>query len=98
MFEQFELLVGKLDGLAVANNLVAAEIHFNVSEGVAVLLLGESLRAAQHGLNASEQFANRKWLSDIVIRAEFQADHLVDFLASSGKHDDRNGGPFGFEL
>src|SRR3974377_1012481 len=98
MFEQFELFVGKLDGLAVANDLVAAEIHFNVSEGVAVLLLGKSLRAAQHGFDASEQFANRKWLGDIVIGAEFQPDHLVDFLASSREDDARNGGRVGFEM
>src|SRR5580700_1368584 len=36
MFEQLEFLGGKFHGFAGANHLIAAQVHFDVGEGVAV--------------------------------------------------------------
>ena len=55
-------------------------------------------RAAQYGVDASKQFANRKRLSDVIVGAQFQSHDLVYFLSSRGQHDDRDRRPLALEL
>src|SRR6516165_8417373 len=90
MFKQLELLAGKLDALARAGNLITAEIDLHIAEGIAVLILRERVRSPQNGLDASQEFANREGLGDVIIGPELKADDLIDFLAAGRKHDDRN--------
>ena len=47
------------------------------------------MAAAQHGLDAGDQFARVEGLADIVVGAHFQPDDAVDRLVSRGEHDDR---------
>ena len=41
-------------------------------------------------MNAGEQFAQAEGLRHVIIRAEFEADDLVDLLAFGGEHQDRH--------
>ncbi len=44
----------------------------------------------QHGLDARQQLARRKGLGDVVVRAAFEAAHLVLLLGPGGEHDHRD--------
>ena len=50
------------------------------------------LEAAQHGLDAGNQFARAEGLGDVVVGAEFEAEDAVGFAALGGEKDDRHGG------
>src|SRR5205814_1144640 len=52
------------------------------------------VRASQHGSYARDQFADRKWLRDVVVGAEVEADDSVCFFAPGGEEDDRGGQTF----
>src|SRR5262245_297402 len=97
-FQKIEFFTGELDRFASAADLVAAEVDFDITESIAVLLLRQRLRAPEHGFDTSEQFANGKRLGDVVVGAELEADYFVHFLATGSEHDDGNRGPLGFEL
>ena len=45
--------------------------------------------AAQHGVDAGEQFARVERLGQVVVGAHFEADDAVDLVALGGQHDDR---------
>src|SRR5205807_1456429 len=98
LFRSIEFLGGDLQLLSLARDLATAQIHFDVAEGVALLVLGYGLGAAQHGFHAGQQLADGEWLGDVVVGAQFESDDLVDFLASRGQHDDWDRRPFSFEL
>ena len=44
---------------------------------------------AQDGLHARQQFARLEGLGQVVVGAEFEADHAVHHVAARGEHDDR---------
>src|SRR5258705_9471316 len=90
MFQQLKLFARKLNGLAAAQDLVAAQVHVDIAERVTVLLFRQRLRAAQNGLHASEQFADGEGLGYIVVSAEFKPHNLIHFLAARREHDDGN--------
>ena len=46
--------------------------------------------AAQHGLDACQQFPRGKRLGNVVVGAALEAAHLVLFLGASREHDDRD--------
>ena len=55
------------------------------------LLVGlRQRRAAQHRLHAAAELAHREGLSDVVVGAQLEAEHLVDLLGLRGEHDDRH--------
>ncbi|OIQ63275.1 hypothetical protein GALL_551850 [mine drainage metagenome] len=49
---------------------------------------GARLRAAQQGAQPGQQFARAERLGQIVVGADFEADHPVDFLATRRQHQD----------
>ena len=50
---------------------------------------------AQHRADAGQELAQLAGLGQIVVRAEFQADHAIDRACGCGEHDDRHAGaPF----
>src|SRR5258705_6155908 len=98
MLEKIEFFSGQFHRVAAAQNLIAPEVDLDVAKGIAIHLLRQSLRAAQYGLDASEQFANGERFGDVIIGAELEADDLIYFLTARGEHDDGNGRPFGLEL
>ena len=91
--EQRELAAGQRDDFAAARQLARAAIEAPVAEGDdAAVRIGRRRRllaAAQHGLDAGDQFARVEGLADIVVGAHFQPDDAVDRLVSRGEHDDR---------
>src|SRR2546425_1251091 len=98
MLQQLKLLTRKLHRLAATQDLVAAQVHVDIAEGIAVLLFRECLCPSQYGLHASEQFSDREGLGDVVIGSEFETHNLIHFLAARGKHDDGNRGALRFQL
>ena len=48
-------------------------------------------RAAQRGLDAAAELAQRERLGDVVVGAELEAEDLVDLLGLGREHDDRDG-------
>jgi hypothetical protein len=51
----------------------------------------DNLAAAQQRLDARQQFAHRKGLGEVVIRAEFETQHLVQFALARGQPQNRHG-------
>src|SRR6266853_2130517 len=90
MLEQLKFLARKLHWLTTTQDLVAAQVHIDIAEGIAVLLFWERLCPSQNGLHASEQFSDREGLGDVGIGAEFESHNLIHFLAARRKHDDGN--------
>src|SRR6266849_3031556 len=90
MLQQLKLLTRKLHRLTTTQDLVAAQVHVDIAEGIAVLLFRERLCPPQNGLHACEQFSDREGFGDVVIGSEFETHNLVHFLAARGKHDDGN--------
>src|SRR5215471_4391236 len=96
--QEVELLAREFDRFTSTADLVAAEVDFDVAESVAVLILRESLRAAQHRFDAGQQLANGKRLGDVVVGAKLESHDLVHFLAAGGQHDDGDRRALGFQL
>src|ERR1700736_3962458 len=92
MLQQLKFLAGKLHWLTPTQDLVAAQVHVDIAEGIAVLLFRDRLCPSQNGLHASEQFSDREGLSDVVIGTEFETHNLIHFLAARREHDNGNRG------
>src|SRR5260370_36883762 len=92
MLQQLKFLARKLHSLPTTQDLVATEVPLDIGEGIAVLLFRECLRTPQNGLHASEKFADREGLGDVVIGAEFETNNFIHFLAACREHDDGNRG------
>src|SRR5207253_7641945 len=90
MLQQLKLFARKIHRLAATQDLVAAQVHLDIAEGIAILLFRERLRPTQNSLHASQQFPDRKGLGDVVVGTELEAYNLIHFLATRRKHDDGN--------
>src|SRR5204863_325173 len=55
------------------------------SRGVAEI----AVRSTQEGLDPAHQLAQPERLGQVVVRAELEADHLVDLVVASGQDEDR---------
>ena len=51
--------------------------------------LGRAAGAAQHGIDARQQFARREGLGHVVVGAAIEACDLVALGGARGEHDDR---------
>src|SRR5260370_8170520 len=76
MLQQLKLLARKLHRLATTQDLVAAQVHVDITEGIAVLLFRECLCPSQCGLPAGEQFSHREALGTLVTRSTFSTHTL----------------------
>ena len=92
--QQAEFGRPQIDGMLAGDNAMGHRIEAQCAGQGFVTgdlngILGD-LRCAppQHGLDARQQFARRKWFGDVVIGADFQAEDLVVLLAARGEHDD----------
>src|SRR2546429_4289386 len=83
MLQQLKLFARKIHRLAATQDLVAAQVHLDIAEGIAILLFRERLRPTQNSLHASQQFPDRKGLGDVVVGTELEAYNLIHFLATS---------------
>ncbi|TPW17509.1 MAG: prephenate dehydrogenase [bacterium] len=87
--EQAEFPGRQVDGLAVLLHLVLPEIHRDLAELVRLGGIVSPVAAAQQGLDPGHELEEAERLGDVVVRAELQAQDLVDFLPARGEHDDR---------
>src|SRR5947209_6364334 len=98
MLQKFKFFSGKLNWLAGTENLIALQVDLNIAERVAIHLLGQSLRSAQNGFDASEEFANGKRFGDVVVSAQLEPNDFIHLLAAGGEHDNGNRRALGLEL
>ena len=96
ILEQVEFLEWQGDRLAVDRHGVSVDIHpdgpgLQYHHGAVVV--GRLTAAAQHRTDPGDEFARRIRFGDIVVGAEFEADHLVDLRIAGGHHNHRNPGP-----
>ncbi|CAG9268642.1 hypothetical protein PCAR4_80005 [Paraburkholderia caribensis] len=94
-FEQRIFAARQLDGFVVAKERARREVQPEAAEHERLAMLGGGrfgmqLMAAQHGMNAREQFLRHERLAEIVVRAEFEADHAVHAIGARRQHDDGN--------
>src|SRR5712692_283893 len=92
--DQVELARRQLDVLCVhydaACRAVDAEVADRVELGHGFRLIRVRRCAAHHSIDAGEHLADRKRLGDVVVRAELEADNLVDLGILGRDHDDRH--------
>ena len=84
------------DELFAARELAGGQIQRKGAETDTAVALRRGhgaghLLAAQHGVQAGEQFARVEGLGQVVVGAHFQAHDAVDRIALGGKHQDRDG-------
>ena len=98
-FEEVEFPGLEANGLVAQGDLAggAGEGEFAGLDGVAGWGVGvadfflEQLTAAQHGLDAGDEFAHGEGLGHVVVSADFEADDAVDFVVAGGEHQDGDG-------
>jgi hypothetical protein len=88
--QQFELGAGQLDLLAQAQHLACFKVDRQALEDSARAGRRHGALAPQYGLHARHQLARLKGLGQVVVGAQFQADHAVHHVAARGQHDDRD--------
>src|SRR5271166_2311581 len=98
VLEQFKFLAREFYALPGPNNLIAAQIHFNVAKRIAVLFLRQRVRTPKNRLHACQEFPNGKGFRDVIVGSEFETHDFVDFLSSRRQHNDGNRRALGFEL
>ena len=89
--EQFKFLEGQRELFAALKGFIIGNIDHDIA-GTQGLRLALLLRrdAAQQGFYAGGQLAHGKRLGDVIVRAQFQAEDLIDLVAPCGQHDDRD--------
>src|SRR6516225_413222 len=95
VLEQPELPSRHRDGLPPFPELGRLEVDHDVAEGVNARGPRAAADAAQQRLDPRRQLHEPERLRHVVVRAELQADHLVDLLAPGGQHEDRHAAPLG---
>ena len=88
--EQLQLLRRHFKGLVAIGHLVLAQTDREAGEAQLPAIRLRGLEAAQHGLDAREQLLRLKRFGDIIVRAELEAEHLVERFVLRGQHDDRH--------
>ena len=87
--QQLQLLRRCLNDLALDLQFIAVHVKVQIVKVVnALVFLLFGGGAAQHGLDAGRDLLGVKRLDDVVVGAQFQAQHLVVGLALGGEHDD----------
>src|SRR5947207_9113173 len=92
MAEDLELGRGEADPPIASLNAASFEVDHEIavaddpaSRGVAEI----AVRSTQEGLDPAHQLAQPERLGQVVVRAELEADHLVDLVVGSGPDEDR---------
>src|SRR2546429_5877735 len=93
MLQQLKLFARKIHRLAATQDLVAAQVHLDIAEGIAILLFRERLRPTQNSLHASQQFPDRKGLGDVVVGTELEAYNLFHSWPRGPKGHTLNSSP-----
>ena len=85
-----ELVRGDGALLAVDPHDARALVDLEAAEAKNVGFRCGAALAAQDGAQAGLQFARLEWLGEIVVGAQFEADHAVHRLAARRQHQDRD--------
>src|ERR1051326_9124350 len=91
--QQFEFAGRQFNGLALTKHLSAAEIYSIRAEFVGAFLpctTTAPVSTPKQGFDPRKQLHHLERLRQIVVRAEFEPDDLIDQLAFGGQHQDRS--------
>jgi hypothetical protein len=85
-FQHREFARTQCDPFAVAAQFASRKIHFEAAETIRRAMLGRTRRnraaSTQHRSDARDQLAWFEWFAEIVVGAEFEADHAVDHVGA----------------
>ena len=95
MVQKLQLLGRSIHPLAVHNQFVGIQIHYQLIEGQ-LLLRARPLFSgpAKHSMDAGQNLLHLKGLGNIVVRSHFQTGNLVLQLSLGCEHDNRRLGGF----
>ncbi|MCY1229537.1 hypothetical protein D9M72_419050 [compost metagenome] len=92
--EQRKLGITDRQRLAGTGQRALAEIDAERAEGDRFAVFGRRRRArqlaAQHGIDACQQFARRKRLAKVIVGADLKPDDAVDLVAAGREQDHRD--------
>src|SRR5262249_13392224 len=92
--EQLELDVSQLHRLSVELDGPFGGIDPQIARfdylPVALKAIAGERRAAQQRADTAPELTNREGLGDVVVRAQLEAENLVELFTASGQHDDRH--------
>ena len=93
--QDLELHVGEPDGFAAHRRPCACSKSIrrspaSIGSSNSLGLVAQQVGAPEHRLHAAAELAHGERLGDVVVRAELEAEHLVDLLGLGGEHDDRH--------
>ena len=89
-YQQVELIRSQRAFPAVEPDGARVQIDLEPAEAEQARRARRQGLAAQYRAQTRQQFARLEWLAEIVIRAQFQADHAVHRIAFRRQHHDRN--------
>src|SRR6056297_128046 len=98
--EQIKFGTGQIDAFiiqpgfahgAVNNQIVELETHRFFATRFVTRTLARLGNPAQHGTYTCQQYPGFDRLADVVVRAHFQTENLVQIVGAGGQHDDRTG-------
>src|SRR5215207_1647351 len=87
--QQVELLRRELDGLARDAHLAPAGVDRHRTQ-LHDLGRGAAVDAPQHRFHPGDELGGRERLRHVVVAAELQAEHPIDFAVAGGEEDDRD--------
>src|SRR5262245_17063 len=74
------------------------EIEFDLTKTISPRFCFPLWLATQLDVNTRQQFTDAERLGDVIVRADFQPDDLVNLLAARGQHNDGGVHPFAPQL
>ena len=95
--EELELGGRQLDGFALPARHMPRQVNQQIAEAHLVLRLFSVLAARQNFFDAQQKFTRAERLGEIIIGAEFQAEHPVNFRRLRREHDDGHARGDGFQ-
>ena len=93
MTEYLELGRGEADPSVAALDAPPLEVYHEVAmaQDAPTGRIGEvAVRPSEQGLDPAEQLAKAVRLRQVIVRAELEADHLVDLVVPRREHEDRH--------
>ena len=93
-FQHGEFARTQRDAFTVAAQFARRKIHFETAEPIWRALLRRARRnraaTAQHRANPRDQLARFEGLAEIIVGAEFEADHAIDRIGARGQQNHGN--------
>ena len=91
--EQIEFLCAQAQRGRIDSDLPSGWVNRQVAESNrgGVFAPVDAIPAPQNRFDARNEFARVEWLGQVIVRAEFETEDLVDIFVAGGEHENRGG-------